>query len=164
MFEHMTEFALAALWTAAFFSAVTVVGDYEATRQMTHDDFRWVPLVRLMRRARGLAAVAVLALVVLSLIATPLLSVMLVLLTFLFSMTHQSRRLACGDTFNAIFGGFVPSYALIFTLANVIKLPFGNLAGLELGMVATVPALIVVASLVTATHYRDEQGLLKLRD
>jgi len=93
--------AFSALCACFAFVLVALLADWEATRQMVNSRFRFVPLVRLCRSARGGAALMVGLFMGVSLAATPLFALMAILLAALVTLAGQGGLLAVGAIWQA---------------------------------------------------------------
>lgn len=160
----LSELAALLLWASAAFSFAAFLGDAEATRQMSAERFRWVPVVRTLRGARLAASVAVLVFIGIATASSPLLSVLTLLVGCLVAMLGQAQRLTHGAVGKAFFGGFIPWLVTLFALVNLYLLPQQAFPGLQLSLTALLPAALTALLLALATRLRDEQDLLRLRD
>jgi uncharacterized membrane protein YdcZ (DUF606 family) len=142
----------------------TAVGDTMASYQMTHDRYRWVPFVRALRRAQWLAIIGGLAFVVVSMAASPLLSVTAFLAACVVAMLSQFRALTCGANYQALMRGFMPLMLLSMGLVNFPGWTSQTFPRLELSGSAFAALLLLSTGYWYVAHQRTVQDLLRLRD
>lgn len=157
--------AFSALCACFAFVLVALLADWEATRQMVHSRFRFVPLVRLCRSARGGAALMVGLFMGVSLAATPLFALMAILLAALVTLAGQGGLLAVGAIWQAGLRGFLPVALMLCFVANVAMgvLPQSQQTlslGLREGLLASISAI----GFWFIAELRFQQDLLRLRD
>lgn len=154
-----------ALYACFAFVLVALLADWEATRQIAHSRFRLVPFVRLLRSARGGAALMAGLFLGAGLGSAPLPVLLALLLAFLVMLAFQGQLLDSGAVWQASFRGFFPVALVLCFVTNVALTshPYGARV-LSFGWVEAMLALASAVGFWLIAEFRTQQDLLKLRD
>lgn len=155
-------FAGQLLAAALVLSALASVAEITATRQVAYETYRFVPLIRLLRKGHKAAAVLVALFAAIAVYTTPALSLPVFAMSLCIGTLIQLRAVVAGYWSEVVLYGLMPVTAILLTLANfgtaVLQYPIG----LQLGGPALAAAILMAAQCFVIRHYRNHRDLLLL--
>jgi hypothetical protein len=145
---------------ALVLSALAAVAEITATRQVAFETYRFVPLIRLMRKGHKAAAVLVTLFAAIAVYTTPALSLPVFAMSLTVGALIQLRAMVSGYWNEVVLYGVMPVTAILLTLANLGTSVLPHPAGLQLGAPALAVAVLLAAQCFVIRHYRNHRELL----
>jgi len=145
---------------ALVLAALASIAEITATRQVAFESYRFVPLIRFLRKGHKAAAVLIGLFAAIAVYTTPTLSLPVFEMSLTVGALIQLRAVVRGYWNEVVLYGVMPVTAILLTLANLGNSVLPHSVGLQLGVPALAVAILIAAQCFVIRHYRNHRDLL----
>jgi hypothetical protein len=142
--------------------ALASAAEITATRQVAYETYRFVPVIRMLRKGHKAAAGLVALFAALAVYTTPELCLPVFAMSLTLGTLIQLRAAVTGYWNEVVLYGVMPVTVVLLTLANLGTSVLPHPEGLQLGIPALAVAILIAAQCFVIRHYRNHRDLLIL--